>query len=1157
MKQAEVTYQFLSGGGELGELIRSMDWSKTPLGEVDCWPQSLRSALSICLGSSFPIALYWGRELTLLYNDAWSPIPGNKHPWALGRPGRQVWPELWDTIGPMFENVIKTGEATRSKDELLPMQRNGYTEECYFDYTFSPIRGEGGSVEGIFNAVIETTYRVISERRTHILQSLVESTNKCRSVNEVGKLVVKALKGSDKDLPFFLLYRLGEKSGFQQEAHLIASTGIPLSEEISPKTLSLLEGEEDQVWPLSEVLKKGQSKYLSDLSVRFGKIPEGVWPEPINEALLVPVKLASSGLSGFVIAGISSRRELDKEYQGFIESIASHISTAFINARAYEEERQRAEALTEIDKVKTAFFSNVSHEFRTPLTLILGPLEEILSQAEELPPQISQNLEATHRNALRLQKLVNSLLEFSRLEAGRVQAHYVPVNLGALTKDLTSGFRTIIEKAGLQFTVECESLGCPAYVDREMWEKIVLNLLSNAYKYTLKGSIQVSLKREGDWAVLSVQDTGVGIPKEELPRMFERFHRVPTTVGRTHEGTGIGLSMVHELVKLHQGQIQVQSTRGQGSTFTVSIPLGKAHLPAEQVSEQPVQAEGSYLLRAFVQEVEPLLENETSNHKWMAPDQGFATEADSLAQLDKETNILIVDDNYDMRAYLQRLLEPHFLVRTAANGRSALDRIARRIPDLIISDVMMPVMDGKELLIQLKKKPDTARIPVILLSARAGEEARIDGLDAGADDYLVKPFSGKELLSKIKSQIKIARVRNHNETQLRNLFMQVPMAVSITRGPDHVIELANERALEIWDKTAADVLNKPAMEVFPELRGTALEGIANHVYSEGQRFVTAESPVTLRRNGTLETIFAQFVYEPLRDETGKVTGIMTVGHEITDLVRARQLAQTSAQELEKKVRERTAELEKKNQELKRTNQELEQFAYVSSHDLQEPLRKIQTFSDMVLAKMKDPNFDAASYLQKINASAQRMSILIKDLLNYSRVNKAEQYFEPVNLNQVLENVLGDFEVLIRQKNAQLFCSPLPTIMGVPVQLNQLFYNLISNALKFSERPPVIRISARTITSPDQTTLLPRQAEGHYTELTIEDNGIGFSQEYVDKIFTIFQRLNDRQKYNGTGIGLAICKKIVENHGGYITATGVEGKGATFTMYLPIEVPVNA
>ncbi|GAB3164848.1 ATP-binding protein [Telluribacter humicola] len=1151
MKQAETTHQFLSGGGELGELIRSMDWSMTPLGEVDYWPQSLRSALSICLGSGFPIALYWGQELTLLYNDAWSPIPGKKHPWALGRPAREVWPELWDTIGPLFEHVVKTGEATRSKDELLPMQRHGYTEECYFDYTFTPIRGEGGSVEGIFNAVIETTYRVISERRTHILQTLVESTNRCRSVNEVGKLVVKALKGSDKDLPFFLLYRLGEKSGFQQEAHLIATTGITLSENICPRTLSLLEGEEDRVWPLSEVLKTGQPKYMSDLSVRFGKIPEGVWPEPINEALIVPIKMASSGLSGFIITGISSRRELDKEYQGFIESIASHISTAFINARAYEEERRRAEALTEIDKVKTAFFSNVSHEFRTPLTLILGPLEELLGKAEELPAPLSQNLEVSYRNALRLQRLVNSLLEFSRLEAGRVQARYVPVNLGALTKDLSSGFRTIIEKAGLQFEVECESLGCPVYVDREMWEKIVLNLLSNAFKYTLKGSIHVSLKREGDWAVFCVEDTGVGIPKEELPRMFERFHRVPTTVGRTHEGTGIGLSMVHELIKLHQGQIQVQSTSGQGSTFRVSIPLGKAHLPPEQVSEQQVQTEGSYLLRAFVQEVAPLVETETVSPKWIAPDPGYISEDDTLSRQEPVANILIVDDNHDMRAYLQRLLAPHFLVRTAANGRSALDRIGRQLPDLIISDVMMPVMGGKELLSRLKRKPETARIPVILLSARAGEEARLDGLEAGADDYLVKPFSGKELITKIKSQIKIARVRSHNETQLRNLFLQVPMAVAITRGVNHVIELANDRALEIWDRTAEQVLNKPAMVVFPELRGTPLEEISNQVYSEGKRFVTAESPVNLMRNGSLTTIYAQFVYEPMRDENGKVTGIMIVGHEITDLVRARQLAQISAHELEKKVEERTAELEKKNQELKRTNQELEQFAYVSSHDLQEPLRKIQTFSDMVLAKVKDPAFDATSYLQKINASAQRMSVLIKDLLNYSRVNKAELHFEPVNLDQIMEYIREDFEVLIRQKNAKIISTPLPTIMGVPVQLNQLFYNLISNALKFTERAPVINVSARTVASPSETPHLPQEAEGNYLELTFEDNGIGFSQEYVDKIFTIFQRLNDRQKYSGTGIGLAICKKIVENHGGYITATGVEGQGATFTIYLPM------
>lgn len=1139
----------------MGNLIRSKDWSLTPLGDINTWPQSLRSALSICLGSSFPIALYWGKELTLLYNDAWSPIPGNKHPWALGKPGREVWPEIWDTIGPMFEHVVGTGEATRSQDDLLPMRRHGYTEECYFDYTFTPIRGEEGKVEGIFNAVIETTYRVINERRTNIIQTLSESVSRARTVEEVGRMVAGALSNSARDLPFLGLYLLGEKQDDAQTAHLIASTGLTDQDEICPNTILISEEDVTTPWPLSEVIKTGNSRHLSDISTFIGNLPRGIWPEPVQEAMVVPIVPSSSGGSGFIIVGISPRRALDKSYQNFIQSLANHISTAIINARTYEEERQRVEALAEIDKAKTAFFSNVSHEFRTPLTLILGPLEELLSHTEELPDYLTQSIQATHRNALRLLKLVNSLLEFSRIEAGRMQASYRPVNLGALTRDLSSGFRSIIEKAGLEFEVHCESLGSPVYVDREMWEKIVLNLLSNAFKYTLKGTIRVNLNREGDWAVLHIQDTGVGIPKHELPRMFERFHRIPNTVGRTHEGSGIGLSLVHELVKLHYGQIKVQSVEGEGSTFTVCLPLGKAHLPAEQITELSDHTGGSSLLSAFVQEVAPLLETDPAHTTLedFQMDPAFGAPAGQAAT----DSLLIIDDNHDMRSYLQRLLAPHFQVRTAANGRAALKQIEKQLPDLIVSDVMMPVIDGKQLVALLRKNPVTSRIPVILLSARAGEEARIDGIEAGADDYLVKPFSGRELLTRIKSQLKIARVRNNNEVQLRNLFQQAPMAVAILRGPELEIELANERALEIWAKTAEEVLNKPLFEAFPEFRGTPLEEIVKNVVATGVRYVSAESAIELWRHGQLETIYAQFVYEPLRQEDGTVTGFMAVGHEITELVKARQLAQNSAQMLEKKVEERTEELEKKNQELKRTNQELEQFAYVSSHDLQEPLRKIQTFSDMVLAKMKDPRFEATSYLEKINASAQRMSVLIKDLLNYSRVSQDEQRFERVDLNEVLDNVLYDFEVLIRQKQAQVLSTPLPVVKGVPVQLNQLFYNLISNALKFSDKPPVIKISARQLTSLDENSLLSPEGDSSYLELTFEDNGIGFEQEYVDKIFTIFQRLNDRQKYSGTGIGLAICKKIVENHGGTIRASGVEGKGATFTVLLPQESPVNA
>ena len=256
--------------------------------------------------------------------------------------------------------------------------------------------------------------------------------------------------------------------------------------------------------------------------------------------------------------------------------MAGQIAAGIANAQAYEEERKRAEALAEIDRAKTAFFSNVSHEFRTPLTLMLAPLEDALNDASAaaLPAVQRERLDVAHRNSLRLLRLVNTLLDFSRIEAGRAQAHYQPTDLATLTTDLASGFRSAVDRAGLFLKIECEPLERPVQVDRDMWEKVVLNLLSNAFKFTFEGGITVSLKAIGDGVALTVRDTGVGIPEHELPRLFERFHRIEDQRSRSFEGSGIGLALVQELVRLHDGTIEAHSEHGKGTTFTVTVPFG-------------------------------------------------------------------------------------------------------------------------------------------------------------------------------------------------------------------------------------------------------------------------------------------------------------------------------------------------------------------------------------------------------------------------------------------------------------------------------------------------------------------------------------------------------------------------------------------------------
>jgi len=469
------------------------------------------------------------------------------------------------------------------------------------------------------------------------------------------------------------------------------------------------------------------------------------YPEPVEEAVVMPVTLIKDAAPiGVLVVGASPRRRLDAGYRTFYSMLWNAITKELSSVNAYIRERERTEALAELDRAKTAFFSNVSHELRTPLTLLLGPLEETLNSPQRPHSAIDRRrLVTAHRNALRLMKLVNSLLEFSRIEAGRADAAYAPVNLSVMTRDLASMFRSAFEIAGVNFEVDCSDAPEPAYVDPEMWETIVLNLLSNAFKFTFEGQVTLRLHWQDHQIRLVVEDTGTGIPPEELPRLFDRFHRVPNASGRSFEGSGIGLALVRELVRLHGGTIDVVSEPGQGTRFTVAIPRGKAHLPADQVGELPQQT-ASRAAGAYVEEAMHWLKTPGETDRSLA----------KLSGGDQEGRILVADDNADMRQYLYDLLSPHWQVETVADGEQAWQAIRRQPPDLLISDVMMPKLDGLSLLRELRATGATRTMLVMLLSARAGEETRIEGLRAGADDYIVKPFSAKELIARVQVHIK-------------------------------------------------------------------------------------------------------------------------------------------------------------------------------------------------------------------------------------------------------------------------------------------------------------------------------------------------------------------------------------------------------------------
>jgi signal transduction histidine kinase len=1100
---------------EMAALVQSKDWSEALLGLPDSWPQSLRSAVSICIGSAFPIAIYWGPDLALVYNDAWSPILGQKHPWALGRSAREVWPEIWETIGPMFEQVIATGVATYEQDGLLLMHRHGYTEECYFNFTFTPIRGESGRVEGVFNAVVETTYRVVSERRTRVLRELSEAVAGARSIEETSTRATESLANAISDVPFCAIY-LTEPAA--SRARLVATAGLEPGGAAAPTFISLVDdgAPASSPWRLAELWRSPRVHAVVGLGERLDiALPGGAAPENATSALVAPIIAPSGGQPiGFAILGASPRRAIDDQYLDFAERAASLVAAVFANVKAYDDERLRADALAALDRAKTAFFANVSHEFRTPLTLMLGPTEDALSSPERVLR--GEQLEIVHRNQLRLMKLVNTLLDFSRAEAGRVRANYEATDLVALTADLASAFRSAMERGGLRFDVDCAPLADAVHVDREMWEKIVLNLLSNALKFTFEGSVRVALRDAGDRVELEVKDTGAGIAQSEQPRLFERFHRIEGTRARTHEGSGIGLALVRDLVGLHGGTIDVSSELGVGTTFTVTIPKGTAHLDAAHVQQTPTS---SMQVRAQSYVTEAL--------RWLPRTDGETSPQSVPSGLPSSARILVADDNADVRDYLARLLRPHWTVETVADGLDAVDAVRRERPDLVLSDVMMPRLDGFELVRTLRREPTTAAIPIMLLSARAGEESIAEGLRSGADDYLVKPFSSSTLVVRVEALLAAARAREAarrsaeaERERLEAMFAESPAAICVVRGMDLIIELVNANALEKLGKTL-EIVGQPLMDCIPELRGQGFDDQLRGVLESG--IPVRGNSVLVRfdreRTGVLTDVYFDFVFAPHRDPDGTVAGVFVHAFDVTELVNERRTAENA-------------------------NRMKDEFLATISHELRTPLNAILGWATLLRTRQQtEASRDKA--LATIERNARSQARLIDDILDVSRIISGKLRLD-VKRHEILAIVNAALDIVRPAASAKAIelCVLADDSVGFISadfdRLQQVVWNLLINAIRFTPSHGKITVSIERV--------------GSVLRLRVIDTGVGIAPEHRRQVFERFRQVDSSttRKHGGLGLGLAIVRHLVELHGGTVEADSEgEGKGATFTVSLPI------
>ncbi|MEU4771791.1 SpoIIE family protein phosphatase [Micromonospora sp. NPDC023644] len=750
-----------AGGGEMGELLRRLDWSAHPLGTPDRWPTTLCAAIGMMLASSAQIVMFWGEDELAFYNDAYRPTIGDKHPDVLGRPAREHWAETWSVLGPLLAGVRRDGRSYRAQDHPFALDRRGFLEETYFDVSYDPILGADGTVDGVFCIVNETTGRVIGERRLRLLAELGTELAEVDSRPELGRVAAAVLDRHRSDVPFALVH-LPDAAG---DVALAGCSGVDRRAVVTPPPARLAAAAGAATVAVADLLAEAPA-------------------DATGQALVLPVT-AGNETVGTLAVGLARRLPLTDEYRDFFDLVAAQISRAVGRQQAYEQERARATELAALDRAKTNFFANVSHEFRTPLTLVLGPLEDLLADPT-LPEAYTDRLTTMHRNALRLLKLVNTVLDFSRLESGRLAARYQPTDLADYTARLASTFRSATERTGLRLVVDCPPLPAPVFVDRDMWEKVVLNLVSNAVKFTFDGEIRVRIRAVDGAARLEVTDTGVGIVPEELPQIFERFHRVPGVRSRSHEGTGIGLALVRELVEMHGGEVAVRSGVDEGTTFTVTVPFGAGHLPAERVvdSGTPAQVE---LAQADLYVTETALWTGTT---------GSAGGGGSTRGTGAAGRILVADDNADLREHVTRLLSPSWEVVAVTDGVEALRHAVDGSFDLVLTDVMMPRLDGFGLVAALRADPRTRHVPIVLLSARAGSAEEVAGLAVGADDYLTKPFSGQELTARVRANVELGQLRGQIIRGLRALA-DAAVAVNTARSTADVLQVAARHALSL------------------------------------------------------------------------------------------------------------------------------------------------------------------------------------------------------------------------------------------------------------------------------------------------------------------------------------------------------------------------
>ncbi|KZV71818.1 hypothetical protein PENSPDRAFT_650380 [Peniophora sp. CONT] len=982
-------------------------------------------------------------------------------------------------------------------------------------------------------------------------------------------------------------------------------------------------------WPFADVFAAGGAVHVPHLPayVVQGFEARG-WGEQAREAVLIPLtdSTVANGTvpSCVILLGLNSRRSYDAAYRSWMDLVRMSLNSLLEAVKGREADIARATQLAQLDEAKTAFFSNASHEFRTPLTLIQGPLEDAIPYVRDT--NTKENLEMALRNTARLKRLVDSLLDFSKLAAKKLTGRFRPVALGPYTADLASLFNSVIQKAHVKYTVACRhDDGTVAYIDPEFWEKIVVNLIGNAFKYTLEGEISVKLDVKDGYVHLSVQDTGVGVPAGDIDKVFDRFHRA-NSVGRSYEGTGIGLALTKELVILHGGRISLKSLTAEdspdahGSRFTVSIPLGHDHLPQAHVDPTPlVLIDHGLYSKGIVDEAvhwaqprnleyDPHSAMDTRSVSSGSNTSGTGTTASTKLEastlfFSRADVILLVDDSMDLRRYVRGLLQPYCTIVESENGEDALRIMSAVRPNLIITDVMMPGLDGFGLIAKLRERPDTRLLPIILLTAKETAESKVEGLLSGADDYLAKPFNAKELIARAHLQMQLGKRRAQLETLFQARTREIKMLSDLSPvglfrvNANGTFIYANQR----WrDITGVD---DPDDASFETMLRTVHPDDVKRVEDEWLRTIETRQATSFEHafaNGT----YAQQQWEPLTTEDGDSDGYICT---ITDVTGQRKLEQARiahAEERERFAQERAelAEMRRKEADERRRGQEL--LIDVTSHELRQPVSAILNCASVLRAnlgalheELQDSQLYGKPYmptekllqsmvedLEAIDAMYQcglAQERIANDVLSLSRIQLGALSIHPIEFQPVEETrgLIAVFNKETSMKRISILLNVGESFRQLGVKyvradkarFRQILTNLMSNGIKFTDMSSTARDIVVTInisrrepvdgadyTPPDkpERRLTEKEYDAAtplYVHCSVKDSGPGIQPDDLMLLFKRFQQgTNSEKTFGGSGLGLFVSRKLCDLMDGKISVTSVFGHGATFQFYIRVE-----